>query len=361
MSAFARLPFRAYFGDIKTEPPERLRDVCETGMVRGTMELALNRAAIAAMAVLGLALFVPGNNATAGPAIGQFEVKDLDAEPGKMEFQCQNAHSWGQPNRKIVREGPGDDDVLYDDNSIVQQRHALEMEGTLTHFLRMRLGIEYERERFEEPGNVGLANAFGELEFDEIAVEVVTIFKPVPKSGGVGFGALAEFEHPIGSDDLNTIVFGPIVEAKNGPWGAIGNLTFIHYFGNGERGGPEPDRDQKWDLGYAAQLSYKVSENWTYTLEAYGTFDRLGDSGTPGEERLAFGDQDQHRAGPVAYYSFSPRQCSALAEVGETDADDGAEGNEADEIEVTLGVGMLFGLNQNTPDETLKWSVEVEF
>jgi len=325
------------------------------------MELALNRAAIAAMAVLSATFFVPGNKVAAGPAIGQFEVKDLDAEPGRMEFQSQNAHSWGQPDRKIVREGPGNDDVLYDDNSIVQQRHALEMEGALTHFLRMRLGVEYERERFEEPDNVGLANAFGELEFDEIAVEVVTIFKQVPKSGGVGFGALAEFEHPIGSDDLNTIVFGPIVEAKNGPWGAIGNLTFIHYFGNGERGGPEPDRDQKWDLGYAAQLSYKVSENWTYTLEAYGTFDRLGDSGTPGEERLAFGDQDQHRAGPVAYYSFSPRQRSALAEVGETDADDGAEGNEADEIEVTLGVGMLFGLNQNTPDETLKWSVEVEF
>ena len=346
---------------MKTKPPERLRDVRETGMVRGTMELALNRAAIAAMAVLSATFFVPGNKVAAGPAIGQFEVKDLDAEPGRMEFQSQNAHSWGQPDRKIVREGPGDDDVLYDDNSIVQQRHALEMEGALTHFLRMRLGVEYERERFEEPDNVGLANAFGELEFDEIAVEVVTIFKPVPKSGGVGFGALAEFEHPIGSDDLNTIVFGPIVEAKNGPWGAIGNLIFIHYFGNGERGGPELDRDQKWDLGYAAQLSYKVSENWTYTLEAYGTFDRLGDSGTPGEERLAFGDQDQHRAGPVAYYSFSPRQRSALAEVGETDADDGAEGNEADEIEVTLGVGMLFGLNQNTPDETLKWSVEVEF
>lgn len=327
------------------------------------MRLALKRRAFApgqcaAVALLGAMLLVPADDASAGPAIGQFELKDLDAEPGKMEFQSQNAHSWGQPSRKIVGD---DDDAVFDDNTVVEQRHALEMEGTLTNFLRMRLGIEFERERVEEPDNLASANAFEELALDELALEVVTIFKRVPKSGGIGFGALAEFEHPISDDDLNSINFGPIVQAKQGPLGAIGNLIFVHYFGNGERGELQPERDRKWDLGYAAQLSYEASERWTYTLEAYGTFDRLGNSGTPGEERLFFGDHDQHRAGPIVYYSFEPRRSMALAEASGENDKEAADNDEADELEVTLGVGMLFGLNDNTPDQTLKWSIEVEF
>jgi len=36
----------------------------------------------------------------AEPAIGQFELKDLEAEPGEIEFQSQNAWSFGQPRRR---------------------------------------------------------------------------------------------------------------------------------------------------------------------------------------------------------------------------------------------------------------------
>lgn len=303
--------------------------------------------------------------AVAGPAIGQFELKDLEAEPGNLEFQSQNAHSFGQPRRRVARDDNGD--LVFDDNSVARQRHALEMEATLTTFLRMRVGIEYEKERFDDVDDVAFANAFSDLKLDEVAVEMVAIVKRVPTSGGIGFGALAEFEHPIqAGDDLNSIVFGPIVEAKYGPWGAVGNLTFVHHFGNGARGGTVPERDQKWDLAYATQLSYAVDENWLLTLEGYGTFDRLGNSGTPGEERAAFGDHDQHRAGPIVYYAFSPGQRGGVSQArglaGDDDGEGGkADGDDDDAMTVTLGVGMLFGLTDNTPDQTLKWSVEVEF
>ncbi|MCH9807631.1 MAG: hypothetical protein K0U74_07865 [Alphaproteobacteria bacterium] len=296
----------------------------------------------------------------AGPAIGQFELKDLEAEPGKMEFQSQNAHSWGQPGRKIAR---GDDEPILDDNSVAHQRHALEMEASVTNFLRMRLGVEYEKERLEEVDDLALANSFADLKLDEVAVEVVAIFSRVPEPGGIGFGALAEFEAPVGGgDDLNSIVFGPIVEARFGPWGAVGNLLLVHHFGNGDTSGPVPERDEKWDLAYATQVSYQVNESWMFTLEGYGTFDRLGNSGTPGDEREAFGDHDQHRAGPIIYYSFSPgsRSSTAGATTAIADGEDSDDSDE-DEVEVTLGVGMLFGLNDNTPDQTLKWSLEVEF
>ncbi|MBU1210848.1 MAG: hypothetical protein KJ587_06210 [Alphaproteobacteria bacterium] len=330
---------------------------------RKSLARQTERQLLATVCVLGLAAFAPP--VMAGPAVGQFELKDHEAEPGKLEFQSQNAHSFGQPRRRITRDTDGA--LLFDDNSVARQRHALEMEATLTTFLRMRVGIEYEKERFEDVDDMAFANAFADLTLDEIAVEVVAILKRVPENGGIGFGALAEFEHPIqAGDDLNSIVLGPIVEGKFGPWGAVGNLTFVHHFGNGARGGAQPERDQKWDLAYAAQLSYAVNENWLVALEGYGTFDRLGNSGTPGEERATFGDHDLHRAGPLVYYSFSPGKRHGVSEArGLFGADEGesgnAKGDDDDDMAVTLGVGMLFGLNDHTPDQTLKWSVEVEF
>jgi hypothetical protein len=82
------------------------------------------------------------------------------------------------------------------------------------------------------------------------------------------------------------------------------------------------------------------SETWTLTVEAYGTIDRIFGSGNPSESDLLFGDFDQHRIGPILYYNFKP-------------APDGPE--------VAIGSGILAGLNNNTPDATLKLSVEVEF
>lgn len=303
--------------------------------------------------------------ADAGPAIGQFELKDLEAEPGNLEFQSQNAHSWGQPRRKVARDEDGE--LIFDDNSVVRQRHALEMEATLSTFMRMRVGIEYEKERLDEVEDIRFGDTFDDLKLDEVAVEVVTIFKRVPETGGIGFGALAEFEHPLVAGELNSIVMGPIVEAKYGPWGAVGNILFVRHFGNGERGGPEPVRDQKWDFAYATQLSYTLNDNWMFALEGYGTIDRLGTSGDPGEERDAFGDHDQHRVGPLVYYSWSPGGRGVGTARGLKDGDDDeaenaeAEGDSDDEVVATLGVGLLFGLNDNTADRTLKWSLEVEF
>jgi len=305
---------------------------------------------------VGVATFVAVTAAAAGPAVNQFELKDLDAEPGRVQLQSQNAHSFGQPDRKIAFD---DDGPVLDDNSVIRQRHALEMELSLSHFFRLRLGVEFEKERLEEPDDLALANAFDELKFEEVAIEGVTIFSRVPEAGGVGVGMLAEVQFPVGSDDLNSIVIGPIFEAKSGRWAAVANITFVQFFGNGERGGPIPERDNKLDLAYAGQVSYAWSDAWNFAVEAYGTFDRLGNSGMPGEERAFFGDHDLHRVGPLVYYTFDAGGTGGLSQaaVGLSDDHEGEENG----VEVSIGTGVLFGLNENTPDATLKWSVEVEF
>lgn len=286
----------------------------------------------------------------AGPAIGQFELKDLEAEPGTVEFQSQNAHSWGQPRRKFEEVAPGE--FEYDDNSVIRQRHALEIEMTLTHFFRMRIGIEYEKERLEDPAGPQSADGFADLKLDEIAAEGVAIFVPIKNRQGVGLGALVEVEHPLEAGNPNSVIFGPIIEAQSGPWSAVTNLMLVHNWG-----GDPIERDSKWDFAYAAQVKYDVTENWALALEAYGTIDRLGNSGTPGEARALFGDQDQHRLGPVIYYTYRMNDGLSRKDGKSADADfDDDEGTT-----VSVGVGLLAGLNNDTPDATLKWSVEVEF
>lgn len=299
-------------------------------------------------------------SASAGPAVNQFEVKNLSNEPGEIEFQSQNAHVFGQPRRKFLEPVPGN--IEYDGNSLVRQRHALEAELTLTRWLRTRVGIEFESERLDDPVSFAEANSFAPLSLTEIAVEGVVILIPV-KTQGVGLGMLAEYQHPIGEPgEAATLFAGPIVQAKYGAWDFVANLMLVKHMRGGEPGPGHPGRDEKLDFAYATHLQYEMSGAWTFSLEAYGTIDRLGNSGTRSDEAILFGDHDQHRIGPVVYYTFKTAAggadgsaCAGKVKSVSDDIDDD-EG-----ASVRIGVGLLFGLNDNTPDHSLKWSVEVEF
>lgn len=298
--------------------------------------------------------------ATAGPAIGQFEVKDLETEPGSIEFQSQNAHAFGQPRRAVVPDPDNPGELLFDDNSVSKRRHALELEFGITSFFRTRVGIEYESERVEDPTGFGDAEAFTDLRLEEIAVEGVVTFIKVPEAGGVGVGMLAEYEHPTENSEQRSLTFGPIIHATQGPWTAVANLTLVHDFG-----GAADERDEKWDFTYAAVLAYEVSDTWTLAMEAYGSVHRLGETGTRSEESELFGDFDQHRLGPIVYYTFEAGPKPDLPRFGQgRGAAQGladADGDDDENIEVAIGVGLFFGLTDNTPDHTLKWSVEVDF
>lgn len=308
---------------------------------------------------------LPTAPAFAGPAVGQFELKDLDNDVGEAEFQSQNAFFVGNSKRKVAETSPGE--YAFDDNTVARARNALEMEFTLTSFFRLRVGIEYEKERFDDVELLADANRFSDWKLSEAAVEGVAILVPV-KSDGVGFGLLAEFEHPVGGDEANTVTVGPILEAKSGPFSAILNLTLTHALSRGDKVAPDEVDDDKWDFSYAVQLKYDWSKSLALALEAYGTFERIGDTGERSENALLLGDSDQHRIGPVIYYSFelgpaevgsrktSPGSAHRDDRVVGVADDDGAEAPVA-----TIGLGALFGLNSATSDATLKASLEIEF
>jgi hypothetical protein len=293
--------------------------------------------------------------AIAGPSIGQFELKDLEADKGSLQFQSQNAWSWGQPRRAFAVQGGGE--VAYDENTVIRQRHALEMEMGYSRYFKTRIGIEFEKERLDDPDSVAAANSFDEIKLSEIGGEAIAVL--VPRNGdGVGLGAVVEVEHPLETSEPNSIILGPIVELASGPWSASFIPMFVRAFGGESEDGER--RDNKWDFAYAAQLAYAFSDSWTLTLEAYGTVDRIGDSGHRSESAELFGDFDQHRAGPILYYAYALDGGGSRPAHG-SGARLGGEADEAEGSVVTIGAGILAGLNENTPDATAKLSVEVDF
>lgn len=267
---------------------------------------------------------------SAGPAVNQFEVKNLDVELGQWEFQSQNAHPWRPPARKFVEEEPGD--FEYDDNSIVKKRHALEIEFGTTEWMRNRVGVEFEQERLDDPATFASRDDFDSLRLDEIAIEALVVLVTQDKFG-LGIGLLAEYQYQLESDEADSIVFGPIFETNFNAWNLVVNPTFVQFFDS-------EGQDDKLDFAYAAHILYGGIDNWNLGLEFYGTIDRLGNSGKRNEEARLFGDHDLHRLGPIVYYIHSGYR---------------------DEQELALGLGLFFGLNAATPDFTLKWSVEYEF
>jgi hypothetical protein len=302
-----------------------------------------------AAAIVALTFFFGGTgSAVADPAVGQFELKTLESAPGYLEFQSQNAWSFGQPRRETAIVNG---ERIYDDNSIIKQREALEMEMGFTRYLKMRVGIEFEQERLDDPQTIAEANDFAPLQLDEIGAEVIAIV--IPRDGdGFGLGTVVEFERPFEGDEEMSLIMGPIFEYAQGPWLLAAIPMLVHDFG----GEPDEDgvTDDKWDFAYAAQLAYTFNDNWTLALEAYGTVERLGNTGTRGEATLAFGDHDQHRIGPVLYYSYDFGR--SLRPDPRRDDDGSIETSE-----LTIGLGFLAGLNEDTPDGTLKLSVEVDF
>ena len=131
----------------------------------------------------------------------------------------------------------------------------------------------------------------------------------------------------------------------------------VHDFGGDTRNG---DRvDDKWDFAYAAQLAFAFSESWSLALEGYGTVERLGSTGHPSDAAKLFGDFNQHRLGPVLCYKQiwrrrqRSRQCGVRIRPGASE--------EAASTTLSVGFGMLAGLNDDTADHTLKLSIEVAF
>lgn len=290
----------------------------------------------------------------AEPFIGQFELKTLESAPGSFEFQSQNAWAWDQPARRIDTD-TGDEPLL-DENALFRERYALELEIGLTHSLKMRVGIEGENERVDDPEDLAQANDFEGLSVGEIGAEIVAILAQ-REGDGFGIGVVAEVEGPFDQEEPNHLTLGPIMEYQSGRWLLAAVPMLVRSFG-GDREENE-SRDEKWDFAYAAQLMHTFSDRWKLALEGYGTVERIGSTGTRSEAAERFGDSNQHRLGPVLYFSHEFGTHNDRSARSESSIASGEE--ESEGTTLTIGLGLLEGLTSDTADHTLKLSIEADF
>jgi hypothetical protein len=216
----------------------------------------------------------------------------------------------------------------------------------------MRVGVEFEQERLDEPATIQQANDFDDLSLAEVGAELIAVL--VPREGdGAGFGLVVELEGPWDQEESNALVLGAIIEFQSARWFFAAVPMLVHQFGGDTEDGERVDN--KWDFAYAAQLAFTFDERWTLALEGYGTVERLGSTGHPSRAAELFGDSNQHRLGPVLYFTHDFR--GAARDLGAGSA------SESDEegTSLSIGVGVLAGLNDDTPDRTIKLSIEVDF
>jgi hypothetical protein len=314
---------------------------------------------------------------TASAQLNQLEIRQPKVEAGEVELEYLGEYYFGQPRRRFVEEDPGA--FEFDDNEFNRQRHTIGLSYGLTKWLSLQVSVEAEQERFDDAETPAKARGFDELMVTEVELESTIVLIPTPREGGFGLAALVEYNIPFNRDETDQLFLGSALQYAWGAWTATANLYAVrHFFGREELDGI-PISDERWDFQYAAQLKYRVNERLALALEGYGVVERLGDSGTRSEERELLGDFDRHLLGPVVYYSwggddgrparkagkgFRVRTAEANGKNGDAngkndDDDDKNGGSEGPSY--TLGAGVLFGLNDNTSDVALKWSLEVEF
>jgi hypothetical protein len=322
-------------------------------------------AALCTAATLVFASAVPVGTARA--QINRLEIKMPQVEAGEVELEYLGDYHFGQPRRRFVDAAAGASVV--DDNDFNRHRHTLGLGYGFARWLGLQVAVEAEQARIEDAETLDRANAFADPKITEIEVEGTIVLVPAGKDG---FGLAALIEHNIALDrrEPDQLFLGAALQHVRGAWSATANIYAVRHFGGREERDGASISDERWDLQYAAQIKYRVSETLALALEGYGVVERLGTSGTKSDARVRFGDFDRHLAGPVLYYSWNADDRAVRkmkqavrahggAGTGKAAIDD--EDGDNDGLRYTLGAGLLFGLNANTADVALKWILTVEF
>ncbi len=282
----------------------------------------LSRAFLIVGSFLVLAAVLPGS------AKAQFTINSPKVEKGEVEVETHGAIQSGFPKSE-------DDDS---GETRVRQGHEVEIGYGLTDFWKAELGLS-----FQKPVGDGFQASAIEL---ENTLQLGTV-----ERWNMTFGLLASVSLGIGgADEPDSFEIGPLLQFGDEKSGSlILNGIFGKTFGD--------NREDGIGFEYAAQVRFPVTEKVGLGAEAFGEIEDIGHS-------PAF-DETELRVGPMLYLSFGDNDDDdkggkRKSKGGDDDDDKGLKGGDK-EPEVTLGMGVLFGATDATPDVTFKWDLEVSF
>lgn len=234
------------------------------------------------------------------PALSQpFEVIEPEVEAGEIELEVIGAYQTGFPEE--------DDD---DDEENVRHAHEVAVGYGVTDFLKIEAGLVFEQEVEENlrATNVEVSATLEILEQEET---------------GFGLALYAGIEPSIHDESTNGFEIGPVIGFEAGPVEFTVNTFFEETFGR--------NKEEGTGFEYAVQAKIELEENLGVGVELFGEVENIGDPDPASEQ--------EHRIGPVVYYE---------TEVG-------------DDQELSVDLGLLFGMTRSTPNVAIKWNVELEF
>lgn len=277
------------------------------------------RAILVASAFLLSAFVLPG------PASAQFSIKSPEIEKG-IEVETHGSIQSGFPDAEEE-----------DAEGRIRHGHEVSIGYGLTDFWKAELGLT-----FQKPVDDGLEAS--SIEFEN-TFQLGTLDR-----WNATFGLLASVSLGLGgADEPNAFEFGPLVQFGDEKTGTvILNGIFEKTFGD--------NREDGVGFEYAAQLRLPVAEKIGLGAEAFGEIEDIGNAPSFDDTEL--------RVGPMLFLSFGEDDDDAKGKKGKRgggDDDDKGLRSGAEEPKIEIGMGVLFGATEVTPDVTFKWDLEVSF
>jgi hypothetical protein len=300
--------------------------------LRGAQRL-VRAAALSALTALGLTM------GTAKPALAEFEIQESNIEKGEVELEYRGAVHWGFPKAEKEEAEEDDDEggVLDTEEAEapLRQSHDFEAEWGVTNWWLLSITL-------------GTEQPLGEA-FNLTSVELETQVELKERKGnGLGLAFQAGYGIATLGGEADEIEFGPIVEAASGKFLLTLNPLFTSQVGDNR----ETD-GLGFEYGWRAQ--YNFARKWAVGAEMFGEIEDLSNAGS-------FDDQN-HSIGPTLFYMPG----------GSDDDDDNGNGNDGDddddnskvmgppEMELSLNIGVQFGLTDMTSDTALKFQGSLGF
>lgn len=296
--------------------------------MRNTLKLRAAQLAPAAaasvLAAAGLLVFCTTK------ALAEFEIQESTVEKGETELEYRGAVHSGFP-RSEREEAEGGGGVLEEEEEgeFLRQSHDFEFQYGLTDRWLFSTTLITDQPLHEDYNLSGV-----ELELQYELVE--------REGNGFGLAFIGAYGFATLGGEADEIEFGPIMEVASGNFLLTTNTFFASQVGeNRETDG------LGFEYGWRGQ--YNFARRWGIGVEMFGEIEDLSHAGT-------FDDQ-QHSIGPTLFF-MSPEDEEGGN--GDDDEEEMSVGGPP-EVEISLNVGVQFGLTDNTSDTAVKFQGSIGF
>ena len=293
--------------------------------LRGAQRLALFIGSFA----LAFAWLIAGNRS----ALAEFEIQESGVEKGEVELEYRGAVHDGFPRtERDEAEEEGEDGALEEEEEgeFLRQSHDFEFQYGLTNRILFSTTLGAD-EPLED-------------DFDLSSVEIELQYELVEREGnGFGLAFIGGYGFATRGGEADELEFGPIMELASGGFLLTTNTFFSSQVG-------EHRETDGLGLEYGWRAQQKIAKKWAIAAEMFGEIEDLSNAGS-------FDDQP-HSLGPTLLYIPNGDDDEGG---GNGDGDDENGVAEAPEMEVSLNVGVQFGLTDATSDTAVKFQGSIGF